>query len=87
MNNWDRAKTQGSAHYRAGDTQPIDLYREAGAFTPFALCSIIKYAYRCLVRGVQDSDLVKIRHYAGLLRADRMDTEAIATNQFQGAKE
>lgn len=86
MNAWDYAKQNGgSTHYRAGDVQPIDLYRAAGAFQPFALCSIIKYAYRCLTRGVELSDLTKITHYAELIRAS-MEYET-GKNQFQGEAE
>lgn len=66
---WDQLKLRGSGHYRAGIMQPIDLYRSAGAMVPFALCSIIKYAYRCLTRGIDRGDLEKIIHYAQLILA------------------
>jgi len=71
---WDELKQQGSRHYKTGGVEPIDLYRDAGAFRAFALCSIIKYAHRNFGSGldenpVSEKDMEKIIHYAGLLIA------------------
>jgi hypothetical protein len=71
---WDELKAQGSGHYKSGGIEPIDLYRDAGAFRDFALCSIIKYAFRNISHGpdanpVRRNDMEKIKHYADLLSA------------------
>jgi hypothetical protein len=68
---WNALKCAGSGHYKSGGVEPIDLYRDAGMFRPFALCSIIKYAYRnhSLVEPVKRRDMEKIIHYARLLIA------------------
>ena len=40
---WNELKKQGSDHYKTdGGIEPIDLYRDAGMFRHFAICSIIK---------------------------------------------
>jgi hypothetical protein len=71
--NWDDIKRHGSDHYKSGGKEPIDLYKSAGALRHFALCSIIKYAYRNLgVAGkpdepVKNKDMEKIIHYAKMV--------------------
>ncbi len=75
---WEMAKEQGSPHYKTGGVEPIDLYRSGGMFRDFALCSIIKYAFRnrSSVRPEPDiRDLNKIIHYARLLMGDVLDGE------------
>jgi hypothetical protein len=74
MKTWDELKKQGSVHYKGGGIEPIDLYRDAGMFRDFAICSIIKYAYRNCDKGVTGDpvrvrDMEKIIHYAELLIA------------------
>ena len=66
---WEETKRNGSEHYKTGGVEPVDLYRALGAFQPFALCSIIKYAARCIKRGASVSDLDKIIDYATKVRA------------------
>ncbi len=68
---WEQAKQMGSTHYKTGDVEPIDLYRAGGYFEHFAICNIIKYAFRLGKRRERDKlkDLDKIIHYATLLRA------------------
>ena len=44
--NWVELKKQGSDHYKTGGIEPIDLYRAGGMLRSFALCSIMKYAFR-----------------------------------------
>jgi hypothetical protein len=66
---WEALKQQGSAHYKTGSVEPIDLYKAGGMFNNFARCSIIKYAFR--MKGVED--LHKIIHYVNLLLADMTD--------------
>jgi hypothetical protein len=68
---WEKLKAQGSDHYKSGGTEPVDLYRDGGMFRHFALCSIIKYAYRNrdLEKGINPRDLEKIIDYAQKLKA------------------
>lgn len=67
---WEILKAEGSGHYKTGTVEPIDLYRSMGLFTDFALASIIKYAARQKQKGVNESDMNKIIHYARLLLAE-----------------
>lgn len=67
---WDALKEKGSQHYKGGNVQPIDLYRSMGILIPFCLGNIIKYASRQTRKGVNESDLNKIIHYAEILLAD-----------------
>ena len=46
LEQWDKLKESGSSHYKTGSTEPVDLYLAGDMFTDFALCSIIKYAFR-----------------------------------------
>jgi len=72
---WDALKQEGSEHYKTGSVEPIDLYRAAGAFRHFALCSIIKYAFRN-IRITGDryiKDLDKIIDFARKLKAECRD--------------
>ena len=74
MKTWDELKKEGSLHYKSVGVEPIDLYRDKGAFRDFALCSIVKYAARNMGSGlladpVKNKDLRKIIHYAELLMA------------------
>jgi hypothetical protein len=74
-NNWNELKLNGSDHYKTtSGVEPVDLYRAGGMFTHFALCSIIKYAFRS--RGLESEDIVlfnknmdKIIDYAQKLKA------------------
>jgi len=43
---WEKAKENGSDHYKTGGVEPLDLYRAGGMLRSFALCSIMKYAFR-----------------------------------------
>lgn len=54
---WNELKANGSDHYKTGDVEPIDLYRAGGMFRHFAICSIIKYAFR----NRKTDDPVKVR--------------------------
>lgn len=66
-------KEEGSGHYKAGDVEPIDLYKSGGTFQDFAISSIIKYAFRnrreLVGRKISISDMEKMKHYASLLEA------------------
>lgn len=68
---WDALKMQGSEHYKTGGVEPIDLYLAGGMFRHFALCSIIKYAFRNRNTDEQLNvkDLDKIIDYAEKLKA------------------
>jgi len=74
MKSWVECKQEGSAHYKTGEIEPIDLYRAGGMLRTFALASIIKYAFRS--REVIDEEtfmknMDKIIHYAELLKAEK----------------
>lgn len=64
---WKEIKAAGADHYKHGDVEPIDLYRAEGILVPFAICNIIKYAYR-QGRRTSLSDCDKIIHYAEMLK-------------------
>lgn len=69
---WVELKKQGSAHYKTdGGVEPIDLYRAGCMFRHFALCSIIKYAFRNrdVEEPVRTSDMMKIIDYSQKLIA------------------
>lgn len=76
---WDQLKQGGSEHYKTGAVEPIDLYRSAtphkslSSLMIFALCCIIKYAFRCLTRGVSEGDMGKIVHYARIVMANHKE--------------
>lgn len=65
---WNDLKDQGSDHYKTGGVEPVDLYRAGGMFEHFALCSIMKYAFRQRY-GLNVRDLDKIIDYAQKLKA------------------
>jgi hypothetical protein len=71
---WTKLKRQGSNHYKTGRTEPIDLYLAGDMFQDFALCSIIKYAFRSRQDQYLDvakfnSNMDKIIDYAKKLKA------------------
>ncbi len=71
-------KKQGSKHYKTGGTEPVDLYRAGDMLKDFALCSIIKYAFRSrremnLDKKVFINNLDKIIDYAQKLKATQED--------------
>lgn len=68
---WDDLKKQGSAHYKGGDVEPLDLYRAGGLLRHFAIANIIKYAYRQR-QGVSAADCDKIVHYAQILKTSEV---------------
>ena len=71
---WENLKKRGSDHYKTAGVEPIDLYAAGGMFQDFALCSIIKYAFRSRTETKRPqhlliSDLDKIIDYAEKLKA------------------
>lgn len=74
---WEKLRADGSDHYKTAGVEPIDLYRDAGMFRDFALCSIIKYAFRNrdAGRAVKSKDIAKIIDYAQKLDAAYGDGE------------
>lgn len=71
---WQELKKRGSNHYRKDPLkiEPIDLYKDGNMIRDFALCCIIKYAYRNrseVGSPISKLDMEKIRHYADLLEA------------------
>lgn len=73
VSTWDELKKSGSNHYKTGGVEPIDLYRAGGMFRDFALCSIIKYAFRNRnpEEPLNEKDLLKIIDYAQKLIASK----------------
>jgi hypothetical protein len=71
MSKWDDLKSQGSEHYKTGGVEPIDLYMAGDMFQDFALCSIIKYAFRNRKEHgkINCKDMDKIIDYAEKLKA------------------
>ena len=68
---WAELKNQGSQHYKTdGGVEPIDLYLAGGMFRQFALCSIIKYAFRNRdnEEPIKNKDMDKIIDYAQKLK-------------------
>lgn len=69
---WDKLKRRGSAHYKSGGVEPIDLFKDLqphislNAMQVKGLTDIIKYAYRMLSLGMNDKDIEKIEHYLHL---------------------
>ena len=61
------AKKKGSEHYKTGGVEPIDLYKAGGMLRHFALCNIIKYAFRNR-NLINPKDMDKIIHYAEILK-------------------
>lgn len=69
---WNELKRKGSAHYKTGGIQPIDLYlaMDPEGFRSWAIFEITSHALRNLVpREKILEDLDKIIHYAELLKA------------------
>ena len=71
---WDDLKQHGSTHYKTGGIEPIDLYKAGGMLHDFALCSIIKYAFRSrlslgLDQETLEKNLDKIIDYSQKLKA------------------
>ncbi len=76
---WEELKGRGSAHYKTGRTEPIDLYRSAGMLRHFALSNIIKYAYRNAdpTKPISLKDLEKIKHYTDMLIVDSQEEKPV----------
>lgn len=75
MKSWSELKQEGSAHYKTGEVEPIDLFRAGNMFHDKACSDIIKYAFRSRRDANIDKDLLmmnmdKIIHLAELLKAD-----------------
>ena len=71
---WEELKSIGSVHYKTGGTEPVDLYAAGNMFHDFALCSIIKYAFRSrremnIDKELLNKNLDKVIDYAQKLKA------------------
>ena len=64
---WEDIKNKGSAHYKTGRVEPIDLIKDGGMLQAFAVASIIKYAFRNREGQISKKDMEKIKHYADML--------------------
>jgi hypothetical protein len=74
MKTWNELKQNGSEHYKTGGIEPVDLYSAGNMFHDFALCSIMKYAFRSrremkLDKQLMIKNLEKIIDYAQKLIA------------------
>lgn len=66
---WNLLKRAGEDHHKTGGgIEPIDLYHAGKILKPFAIGSIIKYAFRNRNRPIVEKDLDKINHYVSMLR-------------------
>lgn len=72
---WSELKAEGSKHYKQSDAQPIDVYKDKGIFTGWALVEIAQHAIRNTPekRPVFVEDMLKIKHYAELLIAEHYE--------------
>ena len=89
--NWDELKSKGSEHYKTGGTEPVDLYLAGNMFHDFALCSIMKYAFRSRREMNLETDLLiknleKIIDYAQKLIAGLKTTTRKTENLFEKPK-
>jgi len=67
---WKAIKAKGSAHYKTGGVEPIDLIKAGEMLQDKAVSDIIKYAYRnrrSTGKPVNPEDIEKIKHYASML--------------------
>lgn len=67
---WDDIKAGGSAHYKDGATEPIDLYRDLGILRHWAIGEICQHALRNrnTENPININDMDKIIHYAQMLK-------------------
>ena len=91
MDAWNDLKKKGSEHYKTGGTEPVDLYVAVNTFHDFALCSIMKYAFRSrremnLETDVLIKNLEKIIDYAQKLIAGLKTTKRKKENLFEKHK-
>jgi hypothetical protein len=70
IKSWKEIKQGGNDHYKTGQAEPIDLYLASGALRAFALCNIIKYAFRNIPedKRIDIEDLDDIIQYAEMLK-------------------
>ena len=91
MDAWNDLKKKGSEHYKTGGTEPVDLYVAGNMFHDFALCSIMKYAFRSRREMNLETDLLiknleKIIDYAQKLIAGLKTTKRKKENLFEKHK-
>lgn len=78
---WKELKQRGTAHYKTKGVELIDLYRAATpsnkltALQIKGLTDIMKYAYRMLVNGVNESDCEKIKHWIDMVLFNHLEQE------------
>ncbi len=97
---WKELKQEGSPHYKTHSggqsphVEPIDLYKAGNLFSSFAICSIIKYAFRISTYSREtksdevERDIRKIIHYAELLLAEYNERTSFAqTKSAKGGPE
>jgi hypothetical protein len=91
VDTWNELKSKGSEHYKTGGTEPVDLYAAGNMFHDFALCSIMKYAFRSRREMNLETDLLiknleKIIDYAQKLIAGLKTTKRKKENLFEKHK-
>lgn len=72
-NKWVELKKDGSAHYKTGGVEPIDLYIAGDMLRDGVLKDVIKYAFRSrrelnLDKEKTIENLNKILHYTAILK-------------------
>lgn len=69
---WDELKKNGESHYKGGKIELVDLFNEMVPHPSLsvadvsALTSIMRYATRMLLTGLNGVDLKDIKTYAGM---------------------
>lgn len=74
---WTELKLEGSGHYKVGEAQNIDIYKQDCSFRPWALNEITQHARRNWPDKKEHfiKDMVKIIHYAELLIAEHLERQ------------
>lgn len=72
---WDELKKEGSSHYKDGEAQLIDIYRQKGTFKPWAVNEVTQHVQRNspVTRDCYFQDLIKSKHYIELLMAEYIE--------------
>lgn len=72
---WEQLKLEGSTHYKKGDAQMIDIYKQDGTFTAWAINEGTQHLRRNapVKRDCFVEDMVKTIHYCELLIAEHLE--------------
>jgi len=67
---WEEVKNLGSAHYKSGLVEPLDLYKSGNMLQDWVIGEIMQHAYRNrtqLCKKISIQDMEKIKHFAEIL--------------------